>query len=289
MRLDASIALGIDAGGPGSGCQGPNCGRPGVGKKREWVNSGLAKLIRNELEQAGYKIHVYGKIPDTELGKRFSLGEQFTYQHPEGHRATVSVGLRPQDNYWAIKHTSGHHSGKLYELKKAKKVIEGKMAAASEAAEPPVGALSRENDHEQEDWFDDPAKEKEIEADFEPTMQHAHLDVRQTFHPPSLEKRGRADHVPTDDPGETDDKYLDVTKRNSKDTEEQRMNLLRRSIPGGNPPLIPVKNVAQHMPQAFNMMMSVQKTKPKVMLKQRPVNWDKQAHQKVSYARRGCM
>ena len=56
------------------------------------------------------------------------------------------------------------------------------------------------------------------------------------FHPPSLKKAKR---VPTDDPGEKDDSLLDVTKR--KEAHKQRMQLLKRSPPGGLPALIPAR------------------------------------------------
>jgi len=349
-------------GGVGSGCQGPNCGRHSTGQKSEWVHAGLAKLVRAELVKAGYKIQVYGKIPDLATGKKFSLGEQHTYQHPEGHRATVSVGVRPKDNYWAVQHADeGHQSGKLYELGRVRKLLGAQMDAAgqggwqygfrhpvgyvpqrtlsgmpklgkvghspgvpaipkgpgvarkpnpsmgqkqfkgpgllkpthslrskSEAAEPPVGAYSRENNHERDHWFNDPAIKADFDGEPSGTMQHAHLDPLNTFHPPSLTKRGKADHVPVDDVGETDDRFGDVTKRNSKDTWEQRMKLLKRSAPGGAPAQIPARTTlipthqGSYLPSA---MMSAQKVRPN----QRPINWDKQAHQKVSYARRGCI
>jgi hypothetical protein len=89
--------------------------------------------------------------------------------------------------------------------------------------------------------------EKKLEADGnygEPmagSMQHAHLDTNLWFHPPSLKN---PDRIPTDDPKETNDRFLDVTKRNSKDTKEQRMKLLKRSAPGGNPPMVPVHTTA---------------------------------------------
>lgn len=243
------------------------------------------------------------------------------------------------------------------------------LRSKSEAAESPVGAYSRENNHEQDYWFDDPIKKVKAggpgsgrhkgdyrvekvdhpgqrasvaykgdsigtvqqttartgqtmwdathrsgmgfrektrqavvesmidhhltlhaDAEGEPTgtMQHAHLDPLNTFHPPSLTKRGKADHVPVDDVGETDDKFLDVTKRNSKDTWEQRMKLLKRSAPGGAPAQVPARTTMLPMHQGSYLpsaMMSAQKVRPN----QRPVNWDKQPHQKVSYARRGCM
>jgi hypothetical protein len=83
-------------------------------------------------------------------------------------------------------------------------------------------------------------------------MQHAHLDSRMFFHPPSLKN---PDHVPTDDPGEKDDRFLDVTRRKSKDTQEQRMKLLKRSTPGGNPPMVPVHTTAvSPFPNSYSPM-----------------------------------
>lgn len=67
-------------------------------------------------------------------------------------------------------------------------------------------------------------------------QQHAHLDPKVWFHPPSLKK---PDHVPADDPGENNDKFLDVTKR--KTAHKDRMKLLKRSAPAGNPPQIPAR------------------------------------------------
>ena len=76
-------------------------------------------------------------------------------------------------------------------------------------------------------------------------LGHVNFDTNLRFHPPSLKK---PTHIPTDDPGEKDDKFLDVTKRKSKDTKEQRMKILKRSAPAGSPPLIPAHTtlVAPH-------------------------------------------
>ena len=52
-----------------------------------------------------------------------------------------------------------------------------------------------------------------------------HLDSTPGFHPPSLKKPKR---VPTDDPMEKDDTYLDVTKRKSKATKKMRDERTRR-------------------------------------------------------------
>ena len=80
------------------------------------------------------------------------------------------------------------------------------------------------------------------------SMGHAHMDTNLWFTPPSLAKRGKGNHIPTDDPGEKDNKFLDVTKRNSKDTHKERMKLLKRSAPGGLPAQIPARTtlIAPH-------------------------------------------
>lgn len=45
------------------------------------------------------------------------------------------------------------------------------------------------------------------------------------FHSPSNLKSGKS-YVPTDDPGETDNKYMDVERRNSKETQKERQRLM---------------------------------------------------------------
>jgi|HubBroStandDraft_5_1064220.scaffolds.fasta_scaffold11642_2 hypothetical protein len=74
-------------------------------------------------------------------------------------------------------------------------------------------------------------------------MGHAHIDPVVWFHPPSLLKRKSNEslRVPTDDPGETKDTFLDKTKRDSPDTAEFRNKLLKRSAPGGLPAQIPAR------------------------------------------------
>lgn len=93
------------------------------------------------------------------------------------------------------------------------------------------------------------------------SMGHAHMDTRLWFTPPSLEKRGKGNHIPADNPGEKNDKFLDVTKRKSKDTKDQRMKLLKRGGPGGLPPNIPVHttgiapHTASYLPGMFSSAM----------------------------------
>ena len=92
-------------------------------------------------------------------------------------------------------------------------------------------------------------------------MGSAHLDTNMWFTPPSLAKRGKGNHIPTDDPGEKDNKFLDVTKRNSKDTKLQRMKLLKHDKPGGLPAQIPAHttliapHTASYLPGAFASAM----------------------------------
>lgn len=113
-------------------------------------------------------------------------------------------------------------------------------------------------------------------------MSHVHIDPKVWFHPPSLKN---ADYVPGDDPGETDDKFGDVTKRNSNDTQEFRMKLLKRSSPG---PMesVPVRttliapNSGVYMPGQIT---------GSGMLKQRPAKVIGAKRTHVSYNRRGCI
>jgi len=79
------------------------------------------------------------------------------------------------------------------------------------------------------------------------TMSHSHIDPTVWFHPPSLTSRYKNEdlRIPTDNPREKNDKFLDVTKRTSKETNEQRMKMLKRASPG---PTVGVKTtgVASH-------------------------------------------
>ena len=115
-------------------------------------------------------------------------------------------------------------------------------------------------------------------------MSHAHIDPVTWFKPPSLTKRNLDERVPTDDPRESNDKYGDVTKRNSKDTLEQKYKMLKRSAPGGLPPAIPARTTALEPHQAFYMPLSQifsSSTKtPKKVLK---------GSNFTSFTRRGCI
>lgn len=76
---------------------------------------------------------------------------------------------------------------------------------------------------------------------------HAHIDPVVWFRPPSITKREKSNEegrIPTDDPREKNNKFMDVTKRDSTRTQDQRMKLLKRNIPGGSPPQIPVRTTA---------------------------------------------
>ena len=84
-------------------------------------------------------------------------------------------------------------------------------------------------------------------------LQHAHLDTNLWFHPPSLKN---ADKIPTDDPKEKDDRFLDVTKR--KQAHKDRMKILKRSAPGGLPAMIPAHTtlLSPHQAAYTSAMMS---------------------------------
>jgi hypothetical protein len=72
-------------------------------------------------------------------------------------------------------------------------------------------------------------KKKKIQANLgEPQVYDGgmgHIEPRPSFHPPSLKKPKR---VPSDDPREDDDTFMDVTKRKSKATKDRRDSLTRQ-------------------------------------------------------------
>jgi|ERR1019366_8558275 hypothetical protein len=98
--------------------------------------------------------------------------------------------------------------------------------------------------------------ERQIEANVgEPGVYdggYAHIDPVPTFHPPSARKTKR---VPADDPGETDNQFLDVTKRKSAATKKFRDERTRRiaiptQLPGG--PTAVNHHTAVYMPFVTN-------------------------------------
>lgn len=118
-------------------------------------------------------------------------------------------------------------------------------------------------------------------------MSHAHIEPVTWFRPPSLTKRekpGEDHRIPTDDPKETNDKFGDVSKRNSKDTQEMRYKLLKRSSPGGLPAQIPAHTTALEPHQAFYMPLSqiFSSARPKYRKLLKGSNF-------TTYARRGCI
>jgi Inorganic Pyrophosphatase len=136
-------------------------------------------------------------------------------------------------------------------------------------------------------------------------LGHMHIEPESWFHPPSLENRNKADHTPTDDPGEKDNKFLDVTKR--KQAHKDRMKLLKRGAPGGLPPYIPAQTtgIAPHMAMSMAAKLKFKKNKglidvinPRTSSLRVPhtisyvpgvrANMDERGIF-VSYARRGCL
>jgi len=110
------------------------------------------------------------------------------------------------------------------------------------------------------------AKKHAVKADGggEPTAgaySTSNIDPVVWFHPPSLTKRlpNEETRVPSDDPREKNDKYLDVTKRKPQ---EERMKLTKRQqIPGGMTQ-IPARttliapHTATYLPSSLNAQRS---------------------------------
>lgn len=118
------------------------------------------------------------------------------------------------------------------------------------------------------------------------SMSHAHMDTNLWFTPPSLKKRGKGTYVPTDDPGEKDNKFLDVTKR--KQAHKDRMKILKRSTPGGQPPLIPARTTLLE-PHSAGYQPSMMSAGGKPLVKTRPVQHGIKRAGFVSYDRRGML
>ena len=74
-----------------------------------------------------------------------------------------------------------------------------------------------------------------------------HYSPIPSFHPPSLKNPQR---VPADNPKETDDRFLDVTKRNARDTARKRLLETRRN---SNPPALPAQTTAVEHHQGYHL------------------------------------
>lgn len=287
MRLAETV--GLRAGGPGSGCRGENCGRP----KELGSAESSSKLIKNRGVDGGWMSNGH-KLNVFVRGKK--IGEAGVTEHSRkgkkiwtvtttrvnsslvgkgfGRHVYVELLKQAVANGVSVFRSSGsrlspgsqHAWNRLKEsfpVKKEGKHLQISLKAYSEMGEPPTGVYS-----------------------------HGHIEPITWFRPPSLTQREKdnSERIPTDDPKETNDRFLDVTKRNSKDTREQRMKLLRRSKPGGLPPLIPVRTTAVAPHQGvYTPMAGLYGQGERPMIKQRPARMYKQAAQKVSYGRQGCI
>jgi hypothetical protein len=259
----AGIEPYVDAGGPGSGRH------PSYGKFKEGFKStsnqyytarghqvnvvkhptdvGHVKVTEitnapratgNKLERIGYytqhnaeqdkeqSFKVALNDLKTFLSERYGIGGETTIKAggPGSGRKSSAKGL----NQWkspekerALAHKNKNQL-KLFPDRSDKLIRPPKIAAFGDQGEPMAGAQS---------W--------------------GYIDPMTWFAPPSLAKRGKGQKVPVDDPQEKDNKFMDVQRRNSKDTKEQRMKLLKRSKPGGIPPMVPVRTTAIATPSAY--------------------------------------
>lgn len=296
----------LDGGGVGSGCHGENCGRKvaktledhGWQKTKEWEDGAIyrhpdhpsAKIAVNHSE-GNWRSH------DSE-GTVNDIGKHLASIHSGG----PGSGRKPQGlNKWKsrdeeLKDAADDPKQLKLPLKGAapgtgwsygqrhgvgfipKRTLSGFPKSSGKG----MGAPK----------FKTPAPNarmtlSRLKADYsgEPmagNMSHSHIDPQVWFHPPSLKN---ADYVPTDDPGETDDRFGDVTKRNSKDTQEFRMKMLKKSSPGAME-TVPVRttliapNSGVYMPGQIS---------GSGMLKQRPAKIIGAKRTHVSYNRRGCI
>lgn len=297
--------------------------------ENKWKNPYNPSWTKEQMEHWQQNAHGTGKPVVWNPQDRSAI-EHYNEAFPQGHPMAVHVHLDPPDqpSSWHEKLPQGIDEETLKELEENFGYKPPMLEAAGGPGAANVGMITpksplgnwrhmkrqavgrhqgskthRNAKHRNFDRFKKEVGEEAyrkrrvgaVEADDsgEPTatMQHIHIQPVDTYHPPSLVKRKKQTHVPVDDVGETDDKWLDVTKRNSKDTWEQRMKMLKRSAPGGAPAQIPARTtlIPEHsgiwLPTS---MMSAARKKP-LPNNQRPINWDKQPRQRTSYARRGCI
>lgn len=173
--------------------------------------------------------------------------------------------LTVNESYLEKQHRGKGYGKELYQsaLKMATKV--GKKGIQSS----PLNLVTPDAVHVWQSLGAKPGDRYKIQADAggEPDVgnySHAHMEPGVfIYQPPSLRNKRP---VPTDDPMEKDDKYLDVTKRKAKDTQRQRDELLKHDAPAGNPPLIPARTtlIAPHMGINQPLLAS------RVKIKQRP-------------------
>lgn len=276
----------IEGGGVGSGCQGPNCGRKsGAGRDHLPKSStmpakpkkGWSKMSEEERRAEARKdprqMALFGKEKEKLKGAAGTgSGWQYGYK---------PVGYIQQRTLSGFPNTRAPRFGPIGSTPGMKKPNASMGVGNHLSYRPNQSVKSKFN-----------AKGKKIEGMGESgdagAFGHAHIDPVVWFHPPSDKNPKR---VPTDDPKETDDKFGDVTKRNSKDTQKMKYKMLKRSAPGGLPPQIPVRQTAVQphsgvvMPTGAGMYGSTKK------LISRPAKMDaaEDKRMRVSYDRRGCI
>lgn len=174
----------------------------------------------NPLSQASEKDPKLSAILKKPWKKQTEEERLYVANHDPRQRSLFNVGLRPKmpkKPNPSFKHGLGKH-GSFKTSPSLSPPVHWQKLEADAGGEPDVGNYS-----------------------------HAHMEPGVFINqPPSLRNKRP---VPTDDPMEKDDKYLDVTKRKAKDTQRQRDELLKHDAPAGNPPLIPARTtlIAPHM------------------------------------------
>jgi hypothetical protein len=201
----------LAAGGPGSGRKGLN----------KWKDEKTErKNARKDPKQKSF----FGPKHEKELQNIKATIVKQGSQHCVKSHTGKNLGCSP---------TEGGAKKRLAQVEYFKHV-----KSASEGAEPPQTGVYGHSRGSDRKFTEGPKSLKGLKSN-----GAMYIDPITTFHPPSLKNAKR---VPTDDPRETDDSLLDVTKR--KEATEQRMKLLKTQIPGGNPPRIPIRTtmIAPH-------------------------------------------
>jgi hypothetical protein len=255
-----------------------------------WAHQHLAPVITQLMSQASMNFSTeeiaaasqfgntgwqYGRSIARSVGyvpTRTLSGFPTDARHPAGHTARPRVQTKtahrmPHANIKGPKMHVPNPSGRTGLHVRKPNMSRGTSGHGSRATKGPSFHLPNPSGHTGFNVRKPNLSMHKLEADIggEPmtgNMGHAHIDPMLWFHPPSLAKRNSKEslRIPTDDPGETNDKFGDVTQRDDPKVNEMRMKLLKRSAPGGLPAQIPARTTlisphqASYMPSGITAL-----------------------------------
>lgn len=273
----------MHAGGSGSGCQGPNCGRPPgsarsndhkIGDRVYSVHqtgdkgvvqktSGPWHLVKTDTKgDQVYHDKELTKVPRIIQGKEMvdrvsaTLSDTVTRFEAQKLRDASKPATYSRQAYAKMKANQEYNSDLLLNrtivgnrmVDTVRTMVKGNADAEALADRASQIFHRTEAGQRSEDTFQrtNTAKLFEVQNAGLRTLQTAldkirhdtmkgeatgeqlgiYMDGFPTFHPPSLKNPQK---VPADQPGETDDRFLDVTKRKRRETEIRRDRLTRNT------------------------------------------------------------